>query len=63
MSRPQEKTTPPLVLAAAWIVVATPLAWGVYQTAVKSIPLFQVSAAAEAATTSGRMPAPGSATH
>ena len=35
MSRPEEEKTSPLVLAAAWIVVLTPLAWGVYQTAVK----------------------------
>ncbi len=44
-----ERKTSALVLAAAWIVVATPLAWGVYQTAKKSIPLFQASAAAQPA--------------
>jgi hypothetical protein len=32
--------TSPLLLAAAWIVVVIPLAWGVYQTAKKSLPLF-----------------------
>jgi hypothetical protein len=48
MSRPEERTTSPLLLAAAWIVVASPLAWGVYQTAIKSIPLFQASVAEEA---------------
>ena len=41
MSRPEQEKTSPLALAAAWIVVAIPLAWGVYQTAVKSMPLFR----------------------
>jgi hypothetical protein len=45
MSRTDEKRTSPLLLAAAWTVVAIPLAWGVYQTVKKSIPLFQASAA------------------
>ena len=31
MSVPQGKTSP-LMLAAAWIVVGIPLAWGIYQT-------------------------------
>jgi hypothetical protein len=44
MSRPGEKTSP-LLLAAAWLVVTIPLAWGVYQTAKKSLPLFRMSAA------------------
>jgi hypothetical protein len=44
MIRAGEKTSP-LLLAAAWIVVAIPLAWGVYQTVVKSMPLFESSAA------------------
>jgi hypothetical protein len=48
MSRPEERRMPPLRLAAAWIVVAIPLAWGVFQTVVKSIPLFRASASAEA---------------
>jgi hypothetical protein len=43
MSRPGEKTSP-LMLAAAWLVVTIPLAWGVYQTAKKSVPLFRMSA-------------------
>ncbi len=43
MSRPGEKTSP-LLLAAAWLVVTIPLAWGVYQTAKKSLPLFRMSA-------------------
>ena len=48
MSRGEEKKTSPLLLAAAWIVVALPLAWGVYQTAVKSLPLFRASVGVEA---------------
>jgi hypothetical protein len=43
VSRPEEKT-PFWLLAVAWTVVAIPLAWGVYQTAAKSMPLFRVSA-------------------
>jgi hypothetical protein len=43
MSRPGAKTSP-LLLAAAWIVVTLPLAWGVYQTAKKSLPLVRMSA-------------------
>jgi hypothetical protein len=47
MSNSQGKTSP-LVLAAAWIVVGIPLAWGVYQTAIKSLPLFRAAGAATA---------------
>jgi hypothetical protein len=46
MSRPGEKTSL-LLLAAAWLVVTIPLAWGVYQTAKKSLPLLRMSAGAE----------------
>jgi len=46
MSRSETRMTPSLALAAAWIVVAIPLVWGVYQTVKKSIPLFQPAAAA-----------------
>ena len=35
-----EKTTSPLVIALAWLVVLIPLGWGVYQSVVKSLPLF-----------------------
>ena len=45
MSAHGEKTSP-LLLVAAWVVVTIPLAWGVYQTAVKSLPLFSPTAAA-----------------
>lgn len=47
MSFAEEKKTSTLSLAAAWIVVAIPLGWGVYQTVVKSIPLFRAAAVAE----------------
>jgi hypothetical protein len=46
MNRTEDTRTSSLLLAAAWIVVAIPLVWGVYQTAKKSIPLFQASAPA-----------------
>jgi len=32
--------TSPLQLAIAWAIVGVPLAWGVYQTVLKSVPLF-----------------------
>jgi hypothetical protein len=35
------KLTSPLAVAIAWLVVALPLGWGVYQSVVKSLPLFQ----------------------
>ena len=38
-----EKKTSPLTIAIAWIVVSIPLGWGVYQSVVKSMPLFQTS--------------------
>ena len=53
MSRPGEKTSPLLCVAAAWLVVTIPLAWGVYQTAKKSLPLFRMSAAAGDRTAGG----------
>lgn len=44
MNEPAGKTST-LRLAAAWIVVTIPLAWGVYQTASKALPLFRGAAA------------------
>lgn len=32
--------TSPLQIAIAWAIVGLPLAWGVYQTVLKSVPLF-----------------------
>jgi hypothetical protein len=40
------KPTSPLVIALAWVVVAIPLGWGVYQSIEKSLPLFRMSATA-----------------
>jgi hypothetical protein len=45
MDRPT-KSTSPLTIAAAWIVVAIPLGWGVAQSVVKSLPLFRMTAPA-----------------
>jgi len=50
MDRPEKKSSP-LVLAASWLFVLIPLGWGVYQSVVKSLPLFQPPAAS---TTSGK---------
>jgi hypothetical protein len=30
----------PLQIALSWVIVGLPLAWGVYQTVLKSLPLF-----------------------
>jgi hypothetical protein len=35
-----KSTSPALRLALSWAVVGIPLAWGVYQTVLKSLPLF-----------------------
>ena len=35
----------PVLLFVYWVVVGIPLAWGVFQTAQKSVPLFHVTAA------------------
>jgi hypothetical protein len=51
MSSP-EKRTSPLSIALAWTFVTVPLAWGVYQSVVKSLPLFQISAPANPPATS-----------
>jgi|GEM_PF-634246 len=49
-----EKTTSPLLIAIAWSVVAIPLGWGVYQSVVKSLPLFQISSALSQPSPNGR---------
>jgi hypothetical protein len=38
-----ERKTQFLTVALAWTIVAIPLAWGVFQSVVKSLPLFQPS--------------------
>lgn len=35
-----QRRTPPSLVAAAWIVVSIPLAWGVYNTALSAAKLF-----------------------
>jgi hypothetical protein len=45
MTTDDARPTSPLLIAAAWIVVTIPLAWGVYQSVVNSLPLFHLSAA------------------
>ncbi|HND54552.1 MAG TPA: hypothetical protein PLV92_19205 [Pirellulaceae bacterium] len=34
-------TTSPLAIAAFWMVVGVPLAWGVYRTLLQALKLFQ----------------------
>ena len=46
----------PVKLALAWLWVAVPLGWGVYQSAIKSAPLFGIHTEAEKPT-----PSPASA--
>lgn len=33
-----------LTLIIAWVIVLIPLGWGIYQSVVKSLPLFQLTA-------------------
>jgi hypothetical protein len=40
MSTTEPKTSA-FRLAIAWVIVAVPLGWGVYQSVVKSLPLFR----------------------
>jgi hypothetical protein len=42
----KQQTLSPVLLVVAWLVVATPLAWGVYTSVVKSMPLFHMAGAA-----------------
>ena len=35
-----QSRTSPLKIAISWAIVGLPLAWGVYQTVLKSLPLF-----------------------
>ncbi len=39
--RTNEGTSSPISIALAWIAVGAPLAWGVYQTVIKSLALFR----------------------
>jgi hypothetical protein len=42
---PSEKKSSPLPIAVSWIIVLIPLGWGIVQSVVKSLPLFQMPAA------------------
>jgi hypothetical protein len=37
---PESKTTSPLLITAAWLIVGIPAAWGVYNTALNAKKLF-----------------------
>lgn len=41
-----EHRTPIAAIVLAWLIVALPLSWGVYQSVVKSVPLFTGSPSA-----------------
>jgi hypothetical protein len=43
-----ETRSSPLRITIHWMIVLIPLGWGVVQSVVKSLPLFQVSSASEA---------------
>jgi hypothetical protein len=49
MSETETKTTSPLLIAAAWLIVGIPAAWGVYNTALNAKKLFVASPPAPAA--------------
>lgn len=40
-----ETRTASLAIALAWVIVTLPLGWGVYQSVVKALPLFQATPA------------------
>ena len=44
MIRPEKKSST-LLIVISWIIVLIPLGWGVVQSVVKSLPLFQMSEA------------------
>ncbi len=46
MVRPAKKSSV-LLIIISWIIVLIPLGWGVVQSVVKSLPLFQISAASK----------------
>jgi hypothetical protein len=54
--------TSPVLVALAWLFVGVPLAWGVEQTAAKSMDLFRAPAAQPAATTQPATTSPAPAT-
>jgi hypothetical protein len=47
-----ENKSSSLLIAGSWILVLVPLGWGVFQSVVKSLPLFQMPAASRTAPSS-----------
>jgi len=45
MSDGNTKKSSPVMILAAWVLVGVPLAWGVYNTLLNSMKLFQAPAA------------------
>ncbi len=39
-----EKKSSPLMFAFSWMIVLIPLGWGIFQSVIKSLPLFQMPA-------------------
>jgi hypothetical protein len=37
----EEKTISPALIAAAWLIVSIPAAWGIYNTALNAMQLFR----------------------
>jgi len=52
---PDTRTTSPLLIAAAWLIVGIPATWGVYNTALNAKKLF-VAPPPAAAAASARVP-------
>jgi len=54
----ETRTTSPLLIIAAWLVVSIPAAWGVYNTALNAKKLFAAPPPATAAPAPVAAPAP-----
>ena len=46
MMETDDTKTPAAAIVLAWLVATLPLGWGVYQSVVKSLPLYRPSAVA-----------------
>jgi hypothetical protein len=42
LSSRSHQTPQPGLVVLSWMIVVLPLAWGIYQSVVKSLPLFQI---------------------
>ncbi|MDE1163584.1 MAG: hypothetical protein PW792_16795 [Acidobacteriaceae bacterium] len=47
-----EKTSSPLLIALAWMLVGVPLCWGIYKSGLNAAKLFQAAPPAAAASSS-----------